>query len=83
MKRELTLAGRTVVSVSSYALVNEVSDDTRFQKRVSGGLHQVRNLVGDGLFTVRAATGLYLSMDSHWQLDRPNPRSQTGALRVR
>jgi hypothetical protein len=83
MKRELTLAGRTVVSVSSYALVNEVSDDTRFQKRVSGGLHQVRNLVGDGLFTVCAATGFYLSMDSHWQLDRPNPRSQTGALRVR
>ncbi|KAJ7794087.1 fatty acid hydroxylase [Mycena olivaceomarginata] len=50
---QLNILGRTVVSVSSYALVNEVSDETRFQKRVSGGLHQVRNLVGDGLFTAQ------------------------------
>ncbi|KAF7351739.1 Fatty acid hydroxylase [Mycena sanguinolenta] len=49
---QLDLLGRKVVCVSSYALVNEVSDDSRFQKRVTGGLQEVRNLVGDGLFTV-------------------------------
>ncbi|KAJ7620489.1 fatty acid hydroxylase [Mycena polygramma] len=48
---QLDLVGRTIVCVSSYALVNEVSDDTRFRKRVAGGLMEVRNLVGDGLFT--------------------------------
>ncbi|KAJ7154351.1 fatty acid hydroxylase [Mycena crocata] len=50
---QLNLLGRNLVSVSSYALVNEVSDDTRFQKRVTGGLFEVRNLVGDGLFTAQ------------------------------
>ncbi|KAJ6474020.1 fatty acid hydroxylase [Mycena vitilis] len=48
---QLDLVGRNIACVSSYALVNEVSDDTRFKKRVAGGLMEVRNLVGDGLFT--------------------------------
>lgn len=38
--------------MNSYALVNEVSDEKRFKKVVGGALGQVRNLVGDGLFTV-------------------------------
>ncbi|KAJ6522368.1 fatty acid hydroxylase [Mycena vulgaris] len=50
---QLDMLGRKVICVSSYELVNEVSDDSRFQKRVSGGLSQVRNLVGDGLFTAQ------------------------------
>ncbi|KAK7063396.1 fatty acid hydroxylase [Favolaschia claudopus] len=50
---QLNMLGRFVVIVSSYDLVNEVSDETRFQKRVTGGLLQVRNLVGDGLFTAQ------------------------------
>ncbi|KAJ7508252.1 fatty acid hydroxylase [Mycena galericulata] len=50
---QLDLLGRNLISVSSYALANEVSDDKRFQKRVSGGLHEVRALVGDGLFTAQ------------------------------
>ncbi|KAJ6537331.1 fatty acid hydroxylase [Mycena sp. CBHHK59/15] len=43
---QLDLLGTKLVCVSSYALGNE--------KRVSGGLMQVRNLVGDGLFTAQS-----------------------------
>ncbi|KAJ6598272.1 cytochrome P450 [Mycena vulgaris] len=50
---QLDLLGRNLVCVSSYALTNEVSDDTRFNKRVSGELMEVRNLAGDGLFTAQ------------------------------
>ncbi|KAJ7164230.1 fatty acid hydroxylase [Mycena filopes] len=51
---QLDMLGRKVIAVSSYALANEVSDESRFQKRVGGGLLEVRNLVGDGLFTAHA-----------------------------
>ncbi|KAJ7626813.1 cytochrome P450 [Roridomyces roridus] len=50
---QLDLLGRTICVVNSYALVNEVSDETRFQKRAVGPIKQVRNLVGDGLFTAQ------------------------------
>ncbi|KAF8217433.1 fatty acid hydroxylase [Mycena galopus ATCC 62051] len=50
---QLDILGRIIVCVSSYELVNEVSDEARFQKRVNGGLLEVRNLVGDGLFTAQ------------------------------
>lgn len=50
----LNLAGRSVVPVSSYALVNELCDEKRFKKDVRGVLNQVRQGVHDGLFT---ATG--------------------------
>ncbi|KAJ7118363.1 bifunctional P-450/NADPH-P450 reductase [Mycena epipterygia] len=40
-----------LIFVNTRALANEVSDDTRFQKRVLVGLREVRNLVGDALFT--------------------------------
>ncbi|KAJ4405951.1 hypothetical protein N0V82_010211 [Gnomoniopsis sp. IMI 355080] len=50
----LNLAGRSVVPVSSYALVNELCDEKRFKKDVRGVLQQVREGVHDGLFT---ATG--------------------------
>jgi cytochrome P450 / NADPH-cytochrome P450 reductase len=39
--------------MTTYALVNEVSDEKRFKKTIRASLNQVRNLVGDGLFTVR------------------------------
>lgn len=39
--------------ITSHRLVNEVCDEKRFKKSISAALHQVRNLVGDGLFTVR------------------------------
>ncbi|KAJ6566478.1 cytochrome P450, partial [Mycena capillaripes] len=43
--------GTTIVNVNSYALANEVSDEKRFKKQVAGGLLEVRNLAGSGLFT--------------------------------
>ncbi|KAJ7579303.1 fatty acid hydroxylase [Mycena floridula] len=49
----LNIAGHHVTSVNSYELVNEVSDEKRFKKPIAGNLLQVRNLVGDGLFTAR------------------------------
>lgn len=51
---KLNLAGRSVVPVSTYALVNELCDEKRFKKDVRGVLQQVRQGVHDGLFT---ATG--------------------------
>ncbi|KAK0214536.1 fatty acid hydroxylase [Armillaria fumosa] len=48
---QLNLIGRVVVFVSSYALVSELSDDSRFRKSVGGALKETRNLVHDGIFT--------------------------------
>ncbi|KAK0471086.1 fatty acid hydroxylase [Armillaria novae-zelandiae] len=48
---QLNLIGRVVVFVSSYALVGELSDDSRFRKSVGGALKETRNLVHDGIFT--------------------------------
>ncbi|KAJ7910393.1 fatty acid hydroxylase [Mycena leptocephala] len=48
---QLNILGTTIISVNSYALANEVSDETRFKKQVAGGLYEVRNLAGDGLFS--------------------------------
>lgn len=47
----LTTYGRSRVFVSSHELVNEVCDEERFSKMVSGGLQEIRNGVNDGLFT--------------------------------
>ncbi|KAJ7027601.1 fatty acid hydroxylase [Mycena alexandri] len=47
----ILVIGATVVSVNSYALANELSDEKRFKKEVAGGLREVRNLAGDGLFS--------------------------------
>jgi cytochrome P450/NADPH-cytochrome P450 reductase len=41
---------RTVL-LSSFALVDEVCDDARFDKEIGAGLQQVRSFAGDGLFT--------------------------------
>ncbi|KAJ6631867.1 cytochrome P450 [Mycena sp. CBHHK59/15] len=48
---QLNILGTTIVCINSYALGNEVCDESRFQKHVAGGLLQVRHLVGDALFT--------------------------------
>ncbi|MCJ1400318.1 hypothetical protein MMC11_003523 [Xylographa trunciseda] len=48
---KLNIAGTVRISVSSYELLNEVCDEKRFAKRPSGALLEVRNGVGDGLFT--------------------------------
>ncbi|KAH6896729.1 fatty acid hydroxylase [Thelonectria olida] len=48
---KLKLAGSEKVFISSRDLMDEVSDETRFTKLVSGPLAQLRNAVGDSLFT--------------------------------
>lgn len=49
----LDMRGRVLVMVSSLALVEELCDETRFDKSVRGPLRQVRRFGGDGLFTAR------------------------------
>ncbi|KAL4787174.1 cytochrome P450 [Aspergillus varians] len=49
----LRFPGRTVVVVSTHALVNETCDETRFKKSVNSALVHVRDGVHDGLFTAR------------------------------
>ena len=48
---QLEIMGRRLVMVSSQELVNELSDDSRFSKRLSMALKNIRALAGDGLFT--------------------------------
>ncbi|KAI3395136.1 hypothetical protein diail_1751 [Diaporthe ilicicola] len=50
----LSLPGRSVVVVSSQALVNEVCNEKRFKKDVARVLEEVRAGVHDGLFTAHA-----------------------------
>ncbi|KAH8198930.1 hypothetical protein TruAng_006891 [Truncatella angustata] len=48
---KLDLVGDTAVIISSYELANEVYDEARFEKTVSGGLKELRAVIGDGLFS--------------------------------
>ncbi len=70
-----------MISINSHALANEVSDDKRFVKSFTPSLYEVRNLIGDGLFTVmRPCTWLKLSVtddifqalgdESNWSIAR-------------
>ncbi|KAJ7360684.1 cytochrome P450 [Mycena albidolilacea] len=61
---QLTLLEQMVLFVNSYELVNELSDGSRFKKRVTGALRDVRNLVGDALFTVLGTVALTPSWPS-------------------
>ncbi|KAK0459209.1 fatty acid hydroxylase [Desarmillaria tabescens] len=45
------LGGRRIICINSHALANEISDEKRFKKSLAPSLYEVRNLVGDGLFT--------------------------------
>lgn len=49
VKLDLVTSQRIVVS--SHALANEIMDESRFQKNPSGGLKELRVLLGDGLFS--------------------------------
>ncbi len=42
-----------VIVLSSQELVDEVCDESRFDKRVAGALKNIRDFAGDGLFTAR------------------------------
>ncbi|RQM05945.1 hypothetical protein DH86_00002503, partial [Scytalidium sp. 3C] len=48
---KLNLVGRETIFISSVALLNEVCDEKRFQKKVGAALEEIRNGVHDGLFT--------------------------------
>jgi cytochrome P450/NADPH-cytochrome P450 reductase len=48
---KLNFLGREVVVVGNHNLINQASDEARFRKNVNSVLQQVRNGVGDGLFT--------------------------------
>ena len=47
----LNMMGTPLVVVSGASLVEELSDETRFDKAVRGSLRRIRALAGDGLFT--------------------------------
>lgn len=47
----LDMMGAPIVIVSGHDLVNELSDEKRFDKAVRGPLRRVRAIGGDGLFT--------------------------------
>ncbi|KAL4873964.1 hypothetical protein BDV12DRAFT_205389 [Aspergillus spectabilis] len=49
----LRFPGRSVVIVSTHALVNETCDEKRFKKSVNSALVHVRDGVHDGLFTAK------------------------------
>ncbi|KAF5345023.1 hypothetical protein D9758_010443 [Tetrapyrgos nigripes] len=51
---KLEILGTTVVHVNTYALQQELSDDSRFHKFVNPALLETRHLVGDGLFTAHS-----------------------------
>lgn len=48
---KLTFGGVERIFITTHALMDEVSDEKRFTKLVSGSLGQIRNGVKDGLFT--------------------------------
>jgi hypothetical protein len=62
-----------VLFVCSYELVNEVSDETRFHKRANGVLKELRNLLGDALFTVRFSPTFPGSLTSVTQAEANEP----------
>ncbi len=57
----IAVGGFRVVFVSSHRLVDELSDETRFDKRVWAPLQQVRAFAGDGLFTAH-------TFEPNWRL---------------
>lgn len=50
---KLTLGGSERLFITTQELLNEICDEKRFTKVVAGSLNEVRNGVGDGLFTAR------------------------------
>ena len=51
----LDMMGAPIIFVSGHQLVDELSDDKRFDKTVRGTLRRVRAIAGDGLFTADTA----------------------------
>ncbi|MFT5691604.1 MAG: cytochrome P450/NADPH-cytochrome P450 reductase [Oceanicoccus sp.] len=49
----LQVPGGNLLVVSSQRLVDELCDETRFDKKVSGALYNIRDIALDGLFTAK------------------------------
>jgi cytochrome P450 / NADPH-cytochrome P450 reductase len=56
----LELPGGELIVVSSQELVHELSDESRFDKKLHNPLQQVRDFAGDGLFTAE-------TQEPNWQ----------------
>ncbi len=50
---QLQLPGGKLLVVSSQRLVDELCDESRFDKKVSGALYNIRDIALDGLFTAK------------------------------
>jgi len=50
---QLRLPGGKLLVVSSQRLVDELSDESRFDKKISGALYNIRDISLDGLFTAK------------------------------
>jgi cytochrome P450/NADPH-cytochrome P450 reductase len=50
---QLVTFGQQVIFVNTQHLSHQVADETKFRKMINLALEEVRNLVGDGLFTAR------------------------------
>jgi cytochrome P450/NADPH-cytochrome P450 reductase len=74
--------GRQLVVVNSYSLLNELCNDKRFPKLVTGAVKEISALVHDGLFTyVRCGPShSATSIDIH---PGPTPQTRIGASPVR
>ena len=47
----MKLGGVDRIFISTNDLINEACDEKRFEKTISGGVKELRNLSNDGLFT--------------------------------
>ncbi|GAB7330350.1 hypothetical protein MBLNU13_g01982t1 [Cladosporium sp. NU13] len=72
----LDMVRNRIVHCGSQLLVNDLCDDTKFEKFVAGALHQVRNLTGTGLFTAQ-------SHERDWQLAHNLLMPAFGPLAIR
>ncbi|KAI1127439.1 cytochrome P450 [Nemania abortiva] len=52
---KLDLVTRTSIVISSWELVNEVMNESRFEKSTTGPLKELRVLLGDGLFSANGS----------------------------
>ncbi|EKM50238.1 uncharacterized protein PHACADRAFT_153718 [Phanerochaete carnosa HHB-10118-sp] len=59
---QLNLLGNKIIVVCTQELLHEVSDEKRFHKTSRAALDQVRNAVGDGLFTA------HVPQEQNWYL---------------
>lgn len=72
----LDMVRNRVVYCGSQALVNDICDDTKFEKTVSGALLQVRNIIGTGLFTAH-------SWENDWKVAHKLLMPSFGPLSIR